>query len=64
MTQEQQPLEPHRTAEAHARRRRLGEMFDRAAVTVLEAHDDAIAMAEELRRDPRWQEPPSRQANL
>lgn len=59
MTQEQPPLEPHRTAEAYARRLRFGEQFDRGALTGEEALQDALLMVEELKRDPRWQPHPA-----
>lgn len=51
-------IEPHRTEEAYARRRKLGADFDRAAVTPGEALEHALVMVEELKRDSRWQPAP------
>jgi len=60
MDNDQQPVDPHMTPEARARRRRLSESFDRAASTPEEALEEARAMLEELKRDPRYKPlPPS-----
>ncbi len=44
---------PHLTPEAQARRRRLGEQFDRAACTADESLENALAMVEQLKPN-RW----------
>ena len=54
----QAPIEAHLTNEARARRRRLGGAFDRAAASGQEALETALAMVEDLRRDPRYRPSP------
>lgn len=58
MDQGQTPAEHHLTPEAQARRRRLGEQFDRAASTIEESLEHAQAMLDELKRDSRYQPAP------
>ncbi|MCO5358630.1 hypothetical protein [Acidovorax kalamii] len=58
MNEDQQPLEPHLTEEAHALRRRLAAQFDRASVNDEQALANALSMLEELKRDERWQPVP------
>ncbi len=58
MDMDSQPIEPHLTPEAYARRRRLGEQFDRAALTPEEAIEASSAMLEDLQRDPQYKPNP------